>query len=95
MLSANVKRKSMRSACSKLKLIALCSCDLQMRPCPTTNSVVGEAAPDLPVAKPRFAWQRMVNGRQLTILFWIYVAQAVAGSMVGFAAPFLYYFGVL
>ncbi len=35
------------------------------------------------------------NPRRLTILLWVYVAQALAGSVIGFAAPFLYYFGVL
>ena len=35
------------------------------------------------------------NLRHLTILFWIYVAQALAGSLIGFTAPFLYFFGVL
>jgi hypothetical protein len=33
--------------------------------------------------------------RHLAILFWVYVAQALAGSLIGFTAPFLYYFGVL
>jgi hypothetical protein len=28
-------------------------------------------------------------------LFWVYLAQALAGSVIGFTAPFLYYFGVL
>jgi hypothetical protein len=36
-----------------------------------------------------------VNPHRLAILFWLYIAQALAGSVVGFAAPFLYYFGVL
>jgi hypothetical protein len=40
-------------------------------------------------------WRRMVNPRSLTILFWVYVAQAVTGSVIGFTAPFLYYFGLL
>jgi hypothetical protein len=35
------------------------------------------------------------NPRHLAILFWVYVAQALAGSLIGFTAPFLYYFGVL
>jgi hypothetical protein len=37
----------------------------------------------------------MTNPRSLRYLFWVYVAQAVAGSVVGFTAPFLYYFGFL
>jgi hypothetical protein len=42
-------------------------------------------------------WRRMIatNPRHLAILFWVYVAQALAGSLIGFTAPFLYYFGVL
>jgi hypothetical protein len=42
-------------------------------------------------------WRRVIatNPRHLAILFWVYVAQAIAGSLIGFTAPFLYYFGVL
>jgi hypothetical protein len=40
-------------------------------------------------------WRRMTVTRRLTILFWVYLAQAVAGSVIGFTAPFLYYFGFL
>jgi hypothetical protein len=42
-------------------------------------------------------WRRMIaiNPQHLAILFWVYVAQALAGSLIGFTAPFLYYFGVL
>jgi hypothetical protein len=42
-------------------------------------------------------WRRVIatNPRHLAILFWVYVAQALAGSLIGFTAPFLYYFGVL
>jgi hypothetical protein len=42
-------------------------------------------------------WRRVIatNPRHLAILFWAYVAQALAGSLIGFTAPFLYYFGVL
>jgi hypothetical protein len=42
-------------------------------------------------------WRRMIvtTPRHLAILFWVYVAQALAGSLIGFTAPFLYYFGVL
>jgi len=35
------------------------------------------------------------NPRHLAFLFWAYVAQAAAGSLIGFTAPFLYYFGLL
>ena len=85
----------MRSASSKPMRIGLCGRDLQIRPRPTIDPIDGEAVLDLPMVKSRRAWRQMVNGRRLTILFWIYVAQALAGSMIGFAAPFLYYFGVL
>jgi hypothetical protein len=40
-------------------------------------------------------WRQLANPRRLTIFFWVYLAQAIAGSVVGFAAPFLYYFGFL
>jgi hypothetical protein len=40
-------------------------------------------------------WRRIATSRRLTIFFWAYVSQAVAGAVVGFIAPFLYYFGVL
>jgi hypothetical protein len=42
-------------------------------------------------------WRRVIatNPQHLAILFWVYVAQALAGSLIGFTAPFLYYFGVL
>jgi hypothetical protein len=40
-------------------------------------------------------WRQMVNPRPLAILFWVYLAQAVTGSVIGFTAPFLYYFGLL
>jgi hypothetical protein len=51
--------------------------------------------PDLlPGAQPS-QWRRIATSRRLTIFFWVYVSQAVAGSVAGFIAPFLYYFGVL
>jgi hypothetical protein len=53
-----------------------------------------QVAPALPAAKARLGNPRH-NLRHLAILFWIYVAQALAGSLIGFAAPFLYFFGVL
>jgi hypothetical protein len=40
-------------------------------------------------------WPQLANPRRLTIFFWVYLAQAIAGSVVGFTAPFLYYFGFL
>jgi hypothetical protein len=40
-------------------------------------------------------WRQITVPRRLTILFWVYLAQAVAGSVIGFTAPFLYYFGFL
>jgi uncharacterized protein (DUF983 family) len=40
-------------------------------------------------------WRQMTVTRRLTILFWVYLVQAVAGSVIGFTAPFLYYFGFL
>jgi hypothetical protein len=41
-------------------------------------------------------WRRTIaTNPRLAILFWVYVAQALAGSLIGFIAPFLYYFGVL
>jgi hypothetical protein len=52
------------------------------------------AALVLPAAKTRLGDPRH-NLRHLAILFWIYVAQAIAGSLIGFTAPFLYFFGVL
>ena len=94
MLTA-VASQAMRNASSRPERSSLCGRDLRPRPCRTTNPIDGEAAPDLPMAKPRVALRQMVNGRRLTILLWIYVAQALAGSVIGFAAPFLYYFGVL
>jgi hypothetical protein len=40
-------------------------------------------------------WRRITKHHRLAVLFWLYVAQAVAGSVIGFTAPFLYFFGVL
>jgi hypothetical protein len=40
-------------------------------------------------------WRRIATPRRLTLFFWIYVSQAVAGSVAGFVVPFLYYFGIL
>jgi hypothetical protein len=40
-------------------------------------------------------WPQITNVRRLTIFFWVYLAQAAAGLVVGFTVPFLYYFGFL
>jgi hypothetical protein len=40
-------------------------------------------------------WRQITDPRRLTIVFWVYLAQAVVGSVIGFTAPFLYYFGIL
>jgi hypothetical protein len=40
-------------------------------------------------------WRQKTNPRLLAVLLWLYVAQAVAGSAIGFTAPFLYLFGFL
>jgi hypothetical protein len=40
-------------------------------------------------------WRRVASRRRLTIFFWIYLSQAVAGSVAGFIVPFLYFFGLL
>jgi hypothetical protein len=40
-------------------------------------------------------WRRITEHRRLAVLIWLYIAQAVAGSVIGFIAPFLYFFGLL
>jgi len=50
---------------------------------------------DLQLGSQGSYWRQMANPRRLTILFWVYLAQAVTGSVIGFTAPFLYYFGLL
>jgi hypothetical protein len=50
---------------------------------------------DLRLGPPLTCWRQMANPRPLAILFWVYLAQAVTGSVIGFTAPFLYYFGLL
>jgi hypothetical protein len=40
-------------------------------------------------------WPQITDVRRLTIFFWVYLAQAAAGLVVGFTVPFLYYFGFL
>lgn len=88
----------MRNAWFKLKQIVLRGRELRLR--------IGALLTPAPALMPfRVASGRsgrsdrnrrqMVNRRQLTLLFWLYIAQAVAGSAVGFTAPFLYFFGVL
>jgi hypothetical protein len=44
---------------------------------------------------PRRNWPQIANPHRVTLLFWLYIAQAVAGCVVGFTAPFLRFFGVL
>jgi hypothetical protein len=51
--------------------------------------------PDPQLGAQAAPWRRVAIPRRLTIFFWIYVSQAVVGSVAGFIAPFLYYFGVL
>jgi hypothetical protein len=41
------------------------------------------------------SWLVLTDPRHLTLFFWVYLAQAAAGSVIGFAVPFLYYFGFL
>jgi hypothetical protein len=40
-------------------------------------------------------WREITRPRRMILFFWAYVAQALAGSLVGFTIPFLYYFGLL
>jgi hypothetical protein len=72
----------MRSAWSKAK--RLCGCG--------RDPAVASA---LPAGVFNISWRQIVSPKRLSLLFWLYVVQAVAGSAVGFAVPFLYYFGVL
>jgi hypothetical protein len=81
----------MSSAWSKVKQIDLGGRDLQ----PWLIAVLPPAPFGLAAARSSHSYRQIVNPRRLTILFWLYIAQALAGSVVGFAAPFLYYFGVL
>jgi hypothetical protein len=55
----------------------------------------GAQHPDLQPGPQATPWRRIATSRRLTIFFWVYVSQAVAGSVAGFIAPFVYYFGVL
>jgi len=71
----------MRSAWSKVKRVRGCSCD-------RAPSALSSGGSD-------FSWRQFVNPGRLSLLFWLYIGQAVAGSVVGFTVPFLYYFGVL
>jgi len=62
-----------------------------------SNSALSVRAPQERQSPLQTQWRRVIatNPRRLTILFWVYVAQALTGSLIGFTAPFLYYFGVL
>jgi hypothetical protein len=92
----------MRSAWSKLKSILGRGRGLLLRrgatsmlvPVPNPVTVSRRAAVTASSRSNRF-WRQLTNPRRLTILFWVYLAQALAGSVVGFTAPFLYYFGFL
>jgi hypothetical protein len=50
---------------------------------------------DLQLGAQASYWRQIRSTRRMALLFWLYVAQAVAGSVIGFTAPFLYFFGVL
>jgi len=89
----------MRNAWSKFKRILLRGREQRFRigapamPAPTL--VPCRPALDRSSRSDVSNWRQIANPRHLTLLFWFYVAQAVAGTAVGFTAPFLYYFGVL
>jgi hypothetical protein len=51
--------------------------------------------PELQLSALAILWRRIAASRRLTLFFWVYISQAVAGSVAGFIVPFLYYFGVL
>jgi len=88
----------MRNAWSKLKRILLRGHGVRLAvgalltPAPALMSCRAAAGSS---SRSDAVWPQIVNPRRLTLLFWLYIAQAVAGSAVGFTAPFLYYFGVL
>jgi hypothetical protein len=50
---------------------------------------------ELRISARAIHWRRIAIPRRLTIFFWIYLSQAVAGSVAGFIVPFLYFFGLL
>jgi hypothetical protein len=50
---------------------------------------------DVQLGSKESYWRQITDPRRLTILFWVYLAQAVAGSVIGFTVPFLCYFGFL
>jgi hypothetical protein len=39
--------------------------------------------------------REMTCPRTLKIFFWTYVAQALAGTLIGFSMPLFYHFGLL
>lgn len=94
----------MQSAWSNPKPMGVCA-SVPSRPRAVTALVVGAMRAALSRAglvevgrsavNSTESWRQLGNPGRLTILLWVYIAQAVAGSVIGFTAPFLYYFGVL
>jgi hypothetical protein len=72
----------MRTAWLNLKRMTVCGQGV-LRPGATTVRLFGSSP-----------WRNIAH-RRLTIFLWVYIAQALAGFVIGFAAPFFYYFGVL
>jgi hypothetical protein len=68
--------------------------DLQSRDLQSRDLQSG-AMQSLDAQHPVLHWRRIATSRRLTLFFWVYISQAVAGSVAGFIVPFLYYFGVL
>ncbi|MGN6750022.1 MAG: hypothetical protein ACTHJS_15660 [Xanthobacteraceae bacterium] len=68
--------------------------DLQSRDLQSRDLQCG-AMQSLDAQHPVLHWRRIATSRRLTLFFWVYISQAVAGSVAGFIVPFLYYFGVL
>jgi hypothetical protein len=88
----------MRNTWSKLKRILLQRLDLRLRPRATSMPYPAPMPCRAAVAASSRCgrhWRQIASPRRLTILFWLYIAQALAGSVVDFTAPFLYYFGFL
>jgi hypothetical protein len=86
----------MRNIWSELKRFLLRRFNLRLRP--RAGSMPNPASEPFRAAVPSRSsrnWRQIAGPRPLAILFWLYIAQALAGSVVGFTAPFLYYFGFL
>jgi hypothetical protein len=66
---------------------------MQLRPRAITIPILVSSEPAAVRSGPRR--REVAISRRLKILLWVYIAQALTGSVVGFAVPFLYYFGVL